>query len=277
MRAPFLQSLPLPVALFVFVFSHLYPEELPRPTYDNSLIFSMAYSVGSSSADTEVAYMKSQFGNGLYVLLACSVFIGPHMDWHSNIAEADKGIRNFKNYVDTLVKKARTYGVGLHIILTYGLSRNPKFYNEAKDEDIRNAQWYNDNNILAESQWNNIDTQQTGKWQFVHNKIDEIGKIHAAAGTESASQYALGTHSRYARKLRNHLEAKVEATFAYLTQVQQQNPDLLLVISAPGEAEMNLHPINTLPHMQEYFCVFSPFAVLEFRDWIKHEGLYAAG
>ncbi len=264
-------------ALFVIIFSHLYPEELPRPTYDNSLIFSMVYSVISSSADTEVAYMKSQFGNGLYALLACSTFVGVNLDWHYDITGADSGIQNFKNTVDKLVKKAQNYGVGLHIILTYGLSRNPKFYNEAKDEDIRNAQWYNDNNILAENQWNNIDTRQTGEWQFIHNKIDKIGKIHAAAGTASASQYALGTHSRYARKLRNHLEAKVEATFAYLTRVQQQNPDLLLVISAPGEAEMNLHPVNNHPHMQEYFCDFSPFAVLEFRDWIKHEGLYAAG
>jgi hypothetical protein len=263
------------VMLVVFIFSCIFSEELPRPTYNNSLIFSMTYSLNSSSSDTEVAYMKSQFGNGLYAPLACSTFVGLNMDWHWDITGANNGIQSFKNTVNSLVEKARTYGIGLHITLTFGLSRNPTFYDPAKDEDIRNAQWYNDNNIVAETQMSGI--QQSDEWIFDLNKINNIDETQATTETASVTTYALGTHSRYARKLRNHLEAKVEAAFAYLKQVQAQYPDLLLVISAPGEAEMNLHPINTHPHMQDYFCDYSPFAVLEFRDWVKHEGLYAAG
>jgi hypothetical protein len=263
------------VSLVFFMFGYLFSEELPRPTYNNSLIFSMTYSLTSSSSDTEVAYMKSQFGNGLYAPLACSTFLGVNMDWHRDIAGADNGIQSFKNMVDSLVEKARTYGIGLHFCITYGLSRNPQFYDPAKDEDTRNAQWYNDNNIAAETQVSS--TRQPGEWIFDLNKINHVDEMESRAGTASVTAYALGTHSRYARKLRNHLEAKVEAAFAYLKQVQDQYPDLLLVISGPGEAEMNLHPVNTHPHMQDYFCDYSPFAVLEFRDWIKHEGLYADG
>ena len=260
----------------------LFATELPRPEYKNSVIFAMTYPITASSAETEVEYMKTQFGNGLYAPLACSIFLGLDMEWNIDISDPVSNIQSFKKNVDKLVKKAKTYGVGLHITLTYGMSRNPQFYNSAKDEDIRNAQWYNDNNIMSENQWNKSQIQQSqqyqsGEWFFDLDMIDHyhsnnMGEEGISTTESTVSSYALTTMSRYARKLRNHLEAKVKAAFDYLEQVQQDNPGLLLVVSAPGEAEMNLHPVNSYVYLQEYFCDFSPFAVLEFRDWIKHEG-----
>jgi hypothetical protein len=265
----------------------LFSAELPRPEYKNSVIFAMTYSLTSSSAETEVAYMKTQFGNGLYAPLACSLFLGADMDWHIDISDAANNIQSFKKNVDKLVKKAKEYGVGLHITLTYGISRNPQYYNPAKDEDIRNAQWYNDNNIMSENQWNKSQIQQSqqpqsGELSFDLNMIDHHNSNIASeegisTAESSVSSYALTTMSRYARKLRNHLEAKVKAAFDYLQQVQQDNPGFLLVISAPGEAELNLHPVNSYVYLQEFFCDFSPFAVLEFRDWITHGGMYTSG
>ncbi|HLP62390.1 MAG TPA: BACON domain-containing protein, partial [Candidatus Deferrimicrobium sp.] len=195
----------------------------------------------------------------------------------------------FKTKVDDLLQRAKTYGVGLHITLSYGISREVQLYNSAKNEDIRSAQWYNDNNMISEAQWNVIkklpvqanEVPRDDGWVFNHNNIDGFIKgsdtenYVKEAGNGLVGQYALTTMSRYARKLRRHLEAKARAAFAYLTLKQQQNPDLLLVVSSPGEAEMNLHPVNHFPYLVEYFCDFSPFAVLEFRDWIQHEGLYA--
>jgi hypothetical protein len=271
--------------LIVFVFGHLLAEEMPRPTYDNSVIFSMTYSLNSSDVAVEAPYLKSRFGKGIYAPLCCSSFEGVNMGWHVNIDNAANNIQTFKNTVNSLVSKAKTYGTGIHVILTYGLSRNASFYDDAKDEDIRNAMWYNDNNFLSEGQWNKAGTageqdgeqSSGGEWRFNHNKVAGEASSPRASGTLSAIQYALATHSRYARKLRKHLEAKVEAAMDYLALMQQQNPDLLLVVSAPGEAEMNLHPVNRYTYLQEYFCDYSPFAVLEFRDWIRHEGLYANG
>ncbi len=277
-------------ALVVFGTWSLYPEELPRPTYDNSLVFSLVYSLTSPEADTELEYIKSRFGGGLYAPLVCGTFMVLDMDWHINPAGADSDIQYFKTKVDDLLQRAKSYGVGLHITLSYGISREVQLYNSAKEEDIRNVQWYNDNNMMSENQWKIINKkeatrQQEGpqdtNWVFNHNKIDEFiwenepEIVAIDAGEGLVGQYAFTTMSRYARKLRNHLEAKVKAAFAYLTLKQRQNPDLLLIISAPGEAEMNLHPVNHYGFLQEYFCDFSPFAVLEFRDWIKHEGLYA--
>ncbi len=265
--------------LFGFLYSYLFPAELPRPDYDNSVVLSMTYSLKGNSTETEVAYMKTQFGNGLYTPLACSMFLDVDMDWQIDIANAGNNIQTFKDTVDVVVQKALEYGVGIHLTLTYGISRKPQYYNSAKDEDTRNAQWYNDNNIMAENQWNKTTQResQSEEWKFDFNKIDNYNNNRSAAAAASVSRYALTTMSRYARKLHNHLEAKVEAACDYLNQVRQLNPDLLLVVSAPGEAEMNLHPVNNFGTLQEYFCDFSPFAVLEFRDWVRHQGLYAPG
>lgn len=271
------------VMMFGCLCLSLFPTELPRPDYENSVVLSMTYSLMSDSAESEVAYMKTQFGNGLYAPLACSAFVGVEMDWHIDITGAAGNIGNFKDTVDALVQKAREYGVGLHLTLTYGISRSPLYYSAGKDEDIRNAQWYNDNNIMAENQWNKTTSWQSfsGEWEFDHNKIDNYianyNNNGMTAPTASVNRYALTTMSRYARKLQNHLEAKVDAACNYLNGVRQLYPDLLLVVSAPGEAEMNLHPVNNFGTLQEYFCDFSPFAVLEFRDWVRHDGLYAAG
>lgn len=268
------------LVLVAFIFCHLFAEEIPKPTYDNSVIFSICLPILEQS-ESEIEYIKSQFGRGLYAPLVITGFLGLNMNWHHELATADRGIWNLKNTMDSAIKKARTYNVGLHFCLTYGLSRNIYFYNQAKEEDIRNAQWYSDNNIVSEE-------QLEGTQQFMSMGIEETGIIRPhlfddypqllQGDTASpVNQYAWATLSRYARKLRKHLETKVKAAFAYLKKIQQDNPDVLMIISAPGEAELNFNRMNTKEFLQTYFCDFSPFAVLEFRDWIKHEGMYGAG
>lgn len=228
--------------------SFLYSHVLPKPTYDNSLIFSFTFNI-PTPPNSKMDFFKQQFGDGLYATLTFSDFVGVNMDWHCNISKADTEIQAFKNSVSTAVKNATAYGVGLHLILTYGGARSVNFYKAAKTEDIRNAQWFNDNNLTSKS------------------GLKE-GEINDNVFT---------SFSRYARKPRKHLETKVNAAFKFLKSVQDQNRDLLLIISAPGEAELNSIFSNPQKALQDYFCDYSPFAVLEFRDWLKHEGLYGNG
>lgn len=197
---------------------------------------------------TEMDDIIKKFGSGLYAWLTFSNFIGLNMAWQWNISNADNGISDFKNQLTSLVNKVKAYKTGLHVILVYGMSRDVDMYQEAKTEDIRNAQWFNDNNLAT--------------------------KEHTQGGIGG---YVYTTFSRYARKLRTHLEAKVKAGFKFLESLRQNNLDVPLVISAPGEAELNATRLNDNPVLQKYFCDYSPFAVLEFRDWIKHEGMYANG
>jgi hypothetical protein len=221
-------------------------EELPRPTYDNSTIFAVTYSLSGSSA--EINYIKSQFGNGIYAPLYLSNFVMLEMDWATDPADAENNIQAFKNSVENLISQAKSYAIGLHVIVNYGLVRYVNTYKSAKEEDIRNAQWYNDNNLAAADQ---------------------------LSGT--MNEYVFGTYSRYARKLREFHEAKVAAMFSFMKDKQDENPDLIIIFSGTAEAELNYHRIDNGNYLQTDFCDYSPFVVLEFRDWIRHAGMYGPG
>ncbi|MCU0289301.1 MAG: hypothetical protein MUF15_23255, partial [Acidobacteria bacterium] len=262
-------------------FSSLAAEVMPYPTYDNSFILGMVYYIEAGPPHTfpgEINDIVEKFGKGIYAPLLFSRFVGVDMDWHANPESAEMAVQRFKDSVDLIIQKARFYKVGIHFILTYGLSRNTQFYDPAKEEDIRNAQWYNDNNISREGQ---LDTNQSISEIFNNTSrfydLYETGTTAPTPAASSINKYVFTTLSRYARKLRSHLEAKTSASLAYLKLKQQENPDMLFIISGPGEAELNFYGINASQALQTYFCDYSPFAILEFRDWIKHEGLYAPG
>ncbi|MDW7760059.1 MAG: hypothetical protein SCM96_05405 [Acidobacteriota bacterium] len=222
--------------------------ELPVPSFANALIVSMEHSLADTA---EVEYIKKNFPWGLYAWLSFSrtaLFL--NLDWSADPAEADAGIARFKKEVDDLIAQARKAGVHLHIVVCSGLARGLHVYRAAKEEDVRNAQWYNDNNLASDEQIRNP------------NVLD---------------QFVFGTLSRYALKVRRNLEAKGRAGFAHLKRRMDENPDMVILVSGWGEVEMNFHRLNPAQFPQERLCDYSPFAVLEFRDWIRHEGLYAPG
>jgi hypothetical protein len=214
-------------------------EELPVPSFGNNL---------HDAAET--AYIKQNFPWGLYAWPSFShTAIVPDLDWKMNPARAEAGIASFKREVDGLIQRAREERVQLHLVLCSGLARGLHVYRAAKEEDIRNAQWYNDNNLASDEQ------------------------VRDAAFLD---KFVFGTLSRYARKVRRNLEAKARAAFAHIKRRMDENPDIVIVLSGWGEAELNYHRIDHTKSLQDWFCDFSPFSVLEFRDWIRHEGMYAA-
>ncbi|MCP4216162.1 MAG: BACON domain-containing protein, partial [bacterium] len=267
------------IALFFIIFSFLQSEEIPKPTYDNSLSLSVTHTYLAEDA-SEINYIKDLFGDGLYTNLLFSSFYNVDMAWNANINSIGNSIDSFKTRVDRMITFAKTYKVGIHITLNYGLARKTTLYSDSKIEDIRNAQWYNDNNFSSSAQQSRTgaDASTEGGSATNLNLVEEYengADINAADSV--INKYVAGTLSRYARKVRAHLNAKVTAGFAYLVQVQNANPDVHLIISAPGETELNYYRINDSVYMQDYFCDYSPFAIAEFRDWIRHEGLYASG
>lgn len=267
--------------LVLGLFGFLHSEELPKPTYDNSVIFSWTHYFLRDTAEN-INYIKSQFDGGLYTRLSFSTFVEVGMDWNIDITDSSNNIQAFKDKVDELVNFARTYSVGIHLTIMYGISRYVHNYDDAKIEDIRNAQWYNDNNISSSSQMRDSGAETQDSAPNTGLDLDNTvrgnkGLSSTSAATTVINKYVFTTPSRYARKLRAHLDAKVAAAFAYLKQQQDANPDILIIVSAPGESELNYHRINNSQHLQDFFCDYSPFTVMEFRDWIKHEGLYASG
>jgi hypothetical protein len=269
----------LSLLLILLTIGEMYSVEMPKPDYNNSLIFSFTHYFLEEEA-SEIDYVKSRFGNGLYARLSFSGFFGIDMDWNINPADSGSGIQEFKDEMDNAITFAKQYNVAIHLTLNFGMARIVTLYNDAKIEDIRNAQWYNDNNISDPSYARESSgSDLTGISSLDLNHVDAGSEFINApeAGSSVIDGHVFTTLSRYARKLRAHLDAKVGAAFAYLKQLQDENPDVLIIVSAPGEAELNYYRINDSQYMQDFFCDYSPFAVLEFRDWIRHEGLYADG
>ncbi len=268
------------LSMVLLVFGCLYSEEMPEPAYDNSIVFSITVNFLNVD-ESEIEYIKSQFGGGVYAPLLFSKFEGIDMAWNINLSGAGTGIQTFKTQLNTMIAFAKQHGVGLHLTLNYGMARLVDYYKDAKEEDVRNAQWYNDNNISSAAQAAGTASASGARlfpMDLNHVDSEVLSPAKPFADDSVINSYVFTTLSRYARKLRAHLDAKVAAVFSYLEKKQDANPDVMMVISAPGEAELNFYRMNDdIKYIQDYFCDYSPFAVLEFRDWVRHEGLYADG
>lgn len=220
-------------------------EELPRPSLQNTVYISIEHSPTDSAS---VNYILANIPFGLYAQPSFSVtHIDPDLPWHTAWTAAASGIAEFEEKVDALLQAAQARGVKLHLVVCSGLARGLQIYAEAKTEDIRNCQWYNDNNL---------------------------GTAEQTASPEAMSLHIFGTLSRYARKMRANLEAKSQAAFAFLKQRMDLYPETFLAVSGWGEAELSFKRIDQSRAYQTFFCDYSPFAVLEFRDWITHQGMY---
>ncbi len=238
------------VSLFLFLglvlifVSTSFSEELPLPTYDKVVVISIEHSTSDSA---EIDYIKNNFNFGLYAWLSFSLtHVDPILGWHDDWGNAGQGIQSFKDSVNNHILNAKNKNIRLHIVLCSGLARGIYIYKDAKEEDVRNCQWYNDNKLASDTQISDPDLME---------------------------DYVFGTFSRYARKMRTNLEAKAAAALDFLKQRMDEEADVLTVLSGWGEAEMNYHRLNG-GGLQDYFCDYSPFAVLEFRDWICHTGMY---
>ncbi|MCX6546030.1 MAG: hypothetical protein NTV05_16665 [Acidobacteria bacterium] len=78
------------------------------------------------------------------------------------------------------------------------------------------------------------------------------------------------TFSRYARRQYRVQQAYMKEVAKILASRIAQDPETLVAIAGDGEIELDS---EDLPKVADY----SPFAIAEFRDWLRGEGLYAPG
>jgi hypothetical protein len=83
------------------------------------------------------------------------------------------------------------------------------------------------------------------------------------------------TLSRYARKMRGRYEGYVREIGAYLAGRMARYPATLVAASGDGEVELS-YDRDRLPVSVDV-TDYSPFAIAEFRDWLRNGGLYAPG
>ncbi len=222
-------------------------QELPLPTPRNSVVISLELSPRNAA---EAEYIKKAIPFGLYAWPSFSITtMTPDIPWQAPLDAADANLAKFKSAVKAYVAAAKARGFKLHLVLSTGLARNRTIYKDAKLEDVRNCQWYNDNTIAP------------------------------AAATLPAGRPSRIKRLRHALPLCPQgpiriLKPKPGRPSPSWPKLIAAEPDTLIAVSGWGEAELNFGRIENDKAVQSFFCDYSPFAVLEFRDWIQHAGEY---
>jgi hypothetical protein len=194
----------------------------------------------------EVADLKHRLPDGPNLRVGFSVYIPISMDnW--NLDPGDRAavrlaLAGTIAQIDKAIDRARANDIPVGLSLHTPPRHNyDPLQRDAEQDDRRNTSWYMDNGLA-------------GGWT---------------------------THSRYARRLRRAFEAYVREVGRVLADRMRRYP--ATVVLATGDAEIELafdrssiaDPAYTEATSQ--LADYSPFAVAEFRDWLRNAGLYAAG
>ncbi|OFW22600.1 MAG: hypothetical protein A3G21_24605 [Acidobacteria bacterium RIFCSPLOWO2_12_FULL_66_21] len=215
-------------------------------------------SASPSDIDAEVAYLRSNVGEGSYVKVGFTAYV--FVDMSSSTVNIDDpaavrtALTSTFAQIDNYVARAKAAGIPLALnILTAVRERTDAVQAAAEAEDLRNMQWYSADNGVASG------------WL---------------------------SHSRYARKSIAVQEKYVREIGRYLARKMAEEPGTLVAASGDGEVELSygrssiVCPIGKNDPVAcpvEYtdatsqLADYSPFAVAEFRDWLRNAGLYAAG
>ncbi len=206
---------------------------------------------GLTSASPEamaamVQRLRREIGDGPAARVGLSVFVQLTMPrW--DIAPGDTAairaaLASAIAPVDDAIARARPHRLPIGISLITAIrERVDGVQTAAQAEDRRNVQWYHDQ-------------QLAGGWV---------------------------TYSQYARKLRRIQEAYVREFGRMLAERMVAHPDILVAVTGDGETEMAYDRFRDIVEPKDparrSWADYSPFAVAEFRDWLRGAGLYAAG
>ncbi len=223
---------------------------LPAPSYENTL-YAFVYQPSpmatqaefNTAADRLLALAKG----GPYAKLGFVEYYTVDLPWTADLAAPELTVPS-RAALTTLLVRLNSRGLTYHMSAMLGMSRAMHIYETAKREDRRNAQWFQDGLIDV-------------------------------PGTSAATQAnrAWVTPSRYARKARRHLEAKTRAFAKLFLDLRQAKPNTLISASGDAEAELNMDRLDPAVRSRDQAITdYSPFAILEFRDWLLRTGLYAS-
>src|ERR1035437_6114708 len=214
---------------------------VPLPSYGNTVyLFVDAPGLMESDAafqPTADAILAALHG-GPYAHVGASSFLAIDLPWTADLANPVL-FSPTPAWLSAALSRAQTRGLAVHVGTVAGVSRDVTIYDAARREDRRNAQWYLDGTLQK--------TSLLG--------INEIWI----------------TPSRYARKLRRHLETKVRAFARMLVDLRQQYPDTLVSASGDGEMELNYGGLAVSAGFENQMIAdYRPFAIAQFRGWIRH-------
>lgn len=221
---------------------------LPPPSYDNTF-YAFVYDAPLWSETDYVTSRDTLLGwadPGSYARIGFTTYYPIDLPWTADLS-APVLTSPSRDVLETILARLDEDGLVYHVSTMLGMSRFFWLYDEAKRDDRRNAQWFSDNLALPPGR----------KEKFIPGE-------------------AWVTPSRYARKLRRHMEAKCRAFARMFAELRATYPHTLISASGDAEAELDeARADHTKPLDAQIIADYSPFAVLEFRDWLLRTGLYA--
>ncbi len=179
---------------------------------------------------------------GPYVKLGFSGYVFMSMEkWDVNRTDS-RAIRaalaSTIRQIDNYIDRGHRLGIPVSFsVLTAIRDREDPVQRESEREDVRSMQWYADNEVAR------------GWW----------------------------THSRYARKARAVQEAYIRELGRVLANRMARYPEILVAASGDGEVELAYGREHPVTKEKTIYADYSPFTIAEFRDWLRHGGLYAQG
>ncbi|MEN8201178.1 MAG: carbohydrate-binding domain-containing protein [Bacteroidota bacterium] len=157
----------------------------------------------------------------------------------------------YSPYADSEVRQvcelAQKHGLHVGLISPLQSHTRPDYRNVA-DQDIRLYQWRMDG----------VD------WKGAYTSS---GTLEVA---ENERDYKIPTPSRYAAPLREYNHQKIRKWGRGAMKLMADYPGVVVAINGPIEEELAIGGLSNTAKLADY----SPFAITEFRDWLRHSGLY---
>jgi len=224
--------------------------DMPPPGYENTF-YAFIYDAPLATDEDYAASrdaLLARAASGPYARVGFTTYYPIDLPWTADLSSPVLWSPS-RNHLEAILTRLEGDDLVYHVAAMLGMSRFFWMYEGAKREDRRNAQWFLDNLIVPP------------------------GVARARSPVD-----AWVTPSRYARKLRRHMEAKVRTFASMFVDLRAAYPDTLISASGDAEAELSEARIDeSLPYDQQIITDYGPFSILEFRDWILRAGLYGAG
>ena len=241
---------------------------LPTPVHagphepDDVFYFLISVPAGYRSAEefARIKHWLAPQGDGPYVRLGLTVSI-PYMAWTRQdtdfVFDCDAPLtkQRLAGLRGTLAMVARE-----RIPIKLGCTGGAWFDPAREDMDAsdwlelwrRNCMWYADNRVQHDTP---VETDPM-PYRQVEKQLN---------GASFGDVYV--TFSRYNREVQELRHKNRMAVLRIIAEFRRQHPDLLVAVNVDGELELALH------HGDQP-ADYNPYAILEFRDWIRGIGEY---
>ena len=109
-------------------------------------------------------------------------------------------------------------------------------------------------------------------WQGYFTKKNNAGKAEIS---EDSRDHWVPSPSRYCAPVRDRVEPAHRALCKQLKEVMDEYPGVVTVINGVIEEELAIGASSLSGELADHVLAdYSPYAVTEFRDWLRHTGMY---